>query len=315
MIDLETNIFVAGHNGMVGSAIVRALVRKGYKNILTANRVELDLSIQSSVINFFRNNNVEVVYNAAAKVGGILGNANYPGDFIIQNLVIQNNLVQACLDFKIDRYIFLGSCCIYPKFCDQPMREEYILEGALEPTNRSYAVAKIAGIVSCQALYEQYGLKSVCPMPINLFGPGDNWDPVNSHVIPGLMRRFHFAKENNDPEAIVWGSGKVMREYIHVDDCADAILFLTDKFDKGEVVNIAPGVELTTRETAKAVAKVVGYKGSLVQDASKPDGTLRKYASSEIMKEIGWAPKIDFYNALETTYEAFKNEIVSSKWS
>ena len=314
-MNLEKNIFVAGHNGMVGSAIVRALKRHSFTNIITANRGELDLSIEQSVVEFFKNNKIDVVYNAAAKVGGIMGNANYPSDYIIQNLSIQNNLIQACLSFNIERYIFLGSCCIYPKFCNQPMHEEYILEGALEPTNRPYAVAKIAGIVSCQASYEQYGLKSVCPMPINLFGPGDNLDPMNSHVIPGLMRRFHFAKQNNEPEAVVWGSGKVMREYMHVDDCADAIIFLSDKFDQGEVVNIAPGVELTTRQTAEAIAKVVGYTGKLVQDTSKPDGTLRKYASSQIMKNLGWEPKINFYDALESTYEAFKKEIVSAKWS
>jgi len=315
MIEITKNIFVAGHNGMVGSAIVRALRSKGYINIITAERNELDLTLQESVNSFFYNNKIDVVYNAAAKVGGIVGNANFPGDFILQNLLIQNNVINACLKFNVDRYIFLGSCCIYPKFCDQPMRENYILEGALEPTNRSYAVAKIAGIVTCQALAEQYGLKSVCPMPINLFGPGDNLDPENSHVIPGLMRRFHFAKERGDLETVVWGTGKALREYMHVDDCADAIVFLSDKFDYGEVVNVAPGTELTTLQTAEAVAKVVGYEGKLVQDLSKPDGTSRKLASPEIISGLGWKPRINFYDALAATYEDFKNEIASEKWS
>ncbi len=314
MIDVDKRIYVAGHNGMVGSAIVRALRRAGYKDILTTTREELDLTNQSGVNHFFKKYEIGLVYNAAAKVGGIVGNANYPGDFILQNLAIQNNLVNACLNNNVDRYVFLGSCCIYPKFCDQPMREEYLLTGELEPTNRSYAVAKIAGIVTCQALHEQYGLKSVCPMPINLFGKGDNLDPVNSHVIPGLMRRFHFAKLNNDVESVIWGSGKVMREYMHVDDCADGILFLSDKFDNGEIVNIAPGTELSTRETAKAVAKVVGYTGKLTQDISKPDGTMRKLADHKKISALGWKPKLDFFDSLTETYEDFKKEIVTNKW-
>ena len=195
------------------------------------------------------------------------------------------------------------------------MREDYLLTGGLEPTNRSYAVAKIAGIVSCQALYEQYGLKSVCPMPINLFGTGDNLDPENSHIIPGLMRRLHFAKLENKAESIIWGSGKVRREYMHVDDCADGILFLTNKFDNGEMVNVAPGTELTTRETAEAIAQVVGYNGKLIQDTSKPDGTERKKADSSKISSLGWKPKLDFYDSLASTYEDFKKEIISSRWN
>lgn len=314
MINTDKKIYVAGHNGMVGSAIVRALKRIGFSDILTADRKDLDLTNQESVNNFFKKNDIGYVYNAAAKVGGIVGNANMPGDFILDNLMIQNNLIKACLENNIDRYIFLGSCCIYPKFCQQPMLEEYLLTGELEPTNRSYAVAKIAGIVSCQASYEQFGLKSVCPMPINLFGKGDNLDPENSHVIPGLMRRFHFAKLNGLDESVIWGSGNVKREYMNVDDCADGILFVTEKFDNGEMINIAPGTELTTRETAKAVAKVVGYNGSLIQDTSKPDGTMRKLADHSKISSLGWEPKLDFYQSLEETYENFKIEIESEKW-
>jgi len=315
MIDSDKRIFVAGHNGMVGSAIVRALNRMGYKDIVTANRNDLDLTDQLAVDSFFKKNEIGIVFNAAAKVGGIVGNANFPGDFILQNLSIQNNIILACLKNNVERHIFLGSCCIYPKFCDQPMKEEYLLTGELESTNRSYAIAKIAGIVSCQALFEQYGLKSVCPMPINLFGKGDNLDPENSHIIPGLMRRFHFSKLNNKSESFVWGSGKVLREYMHVDDCADGILFLSDKFDNGEIINIAPGKELTTRETAEAVAEVVGYKGKLIQDTSKPDGTMRKFACSEKISNLGWKPKLDFYDALRLTYEDFKREIISPRWN
>ena len=305
-MDLDNKIFVAGHNGMVGSAIVRRLKNLGASQIVTANRSELDLTNQPEVNDFFKKHKFSYVYNAAAKVGGIVGNANYPADFVLQNLAIQNNVASACLSTDVDRYVFLGSCCIYPKFCPQPMKEEYLLTGELEPTNRSYAVAKIAGIVTAQALNEQYGLKSVCPMPINLFGEGDNWDPVNSHIIPGLMRRFHFAKIAGETESVIWGSGKVQREYMHVDDCADAIIFLTDKFDAGEMVNVAPGKELTTRETAKLVAEVVGYDGKLVQDTSKPDGTARKLADSSKIKALGWQPKLDFKEALEDTYEKFK---------
>jgi GDP-L-fucose synthase len=229
--------------------------------------------------------------------------------------MIQTNLLDASIRSEIDRFIFLGSCCIYPKFCDQPMKEEYLLTGDLEPSNEPYAIGKIAGIISCQALYQQYGLKSVCPMPINLFGKGDNLHPENSHIIPGLMRRLHFAKINEEETTIVWGSGMVKREYMHVDDCAEAIVFVSDKFDNGEIINIAPGTELTTRETAEVIADVVGYKGKLVQDTTKPDGTMRKLACSEKMRTLGWEPKLDFYEALTATYDDFKEEILSGRWN
>ena len=314
MIELDKKIYVSGHNGMVGSAIVRFLKESGYKNIITASREELELTNQSEVNNFFKLNEIDVVFNAAAKVGGIVGNASYPGDFIHQNLMIQTNLLDASIRSEIDRFIFLGSCCVYPKFCDQPMKEEYLLTGDLEPSNEPYAIGKIAGIISCQALYQQYGLKSVCPMPINLFGKGDNLHPENSHIIPGLMRRLHFAKINEEETTIVWGSGVVKREYMHVDDCAEAIVFVSDKFDNGEIINIAPGTELTTRETAEVIADVVGYKGKLVQDTTKPDGTMRKLACSKKIKSLGWEPKLDFYEALTVTYEDFKEEILSGRW-
>ena len=315
MIELDKKIYVSGHNGMVGSAIVRFLKESGYKNIITASREELELTNQSEVNNFFKLNEIDVVFNAAAKVGGIVGNASYPGDFIHQNLMIQTNLLDASIRSEIDRFIFLGSCCIYPKFCDQPMKEEYLLTGDLEPTDEPYAIGKIAGIISCQALYQQYGLKSVCPMPINLFGKGDNLHPENSHIIPGLMRRLHFAKINEEETTIVWGSGMVKREYMHVDDCAEAIVFVSDQFDNGEIINIAPGTELTTRETAEVIADVVGYKGKLVQDTTKPDGTMRKLACSEKMRTLGWEPKLDFYEALTATYDDFKEEILSGRWN
>ena len=314
MIELDKKIYVSGHNGMVGSAIVRSLKESGYNNIITASREELELTNQSEVNNFFKLNEIDVVFNAAAKVGGIVGNASYSGDFIHQNLMIQTNLLDASIRSEIDRFIFLGSCCIYPKFCDQPMKEEYLLTGDLEPTDEPYAIGKIAGIISCQALYQQYGLKSVCPMPINLFGKGDNLHPENSHIIAGLMRRLHFAKINEEETTIVWGSGVVKREYMHVDDCAEAIVFVSDKFDNGEIINIAPGTELTTRETAEVIADVVGYKGKLVQDTTKPDGTMRKLACSKKIKSLGWEPKLDFYEALTVTYEDFKEEILSGRW-
>ena len=314
MIELDKKIYVSGHNGMVGSAIVRSLKESGYNNIITASREELELTNQSEVNNFFKLNEIDVVFNAAAKIGGIVGNASYPGDFIHQNLMIQTNLLDASIRSEIDRFIFLGSCCIYPKFCDQPMKEEYLLTGDLEPTDEPYAIGKIAGIISCQALYQQYGLKSVCPMPINLFGKGDNLHPENSHIIAGLMRRLHFAKINEEETTIVWGSGVVKREYMHVDDCAEAIVFVSDQFDNGEIINIAPGTELTTRETAEVIADVVGYKGKLVQDTTKPDGTMRKLACSKKIKSLGWEPKLDFYEALTVTYEDFKEEILSGRW-
>lgn len=305
MLNTNSKIFVAGHNGMVGSALMRTLTKSGFNDVVTVDRADLDLTDASLVKQFFARNSFDVVYNAAAKVGGIVGNANHPGDYILQNLQIQTNIATAALEYGVGRYVFLGSCCIYPKNCPQPMTEEHLLTGLLEPTNLSYAVAKIAGIVTSKGLSSQYDIKTVTPMPINLYGPGDNWDPVNSHIIPGLMRRMHFAKKNNEPSVAVWGSGTVMREYMHVDDCADGIVFVTDKFDNGEIVNIAPGTELTTRETAEAIASVVGFKGDLVQDLTKPDGTPRKWASPEIMNELGWRPKIDFYEGLKQTYAEF----------
>ena len=309
MTNLKEPIFVSGHTGMVGSAIVRVLKKKGFDQILTVGRGELDLTNQSNVYEFFKRNKVETVFNAAAKVGGIVGNASFPADYILDNLTIQTNLINASLKNSIDRFVFLGSCCIYPKNCPQPMREDHLLTDVLEPTNTPYAVSKIAGIVSCGAAFEQYGMKSVCPMPINLFGPGDNLDPESSHVVPGLMRRLHFAKVNGEKRTTVWGSGLAKREYMHVDDCAEGVVFVSDKIDDGSLVNIAPGTELTTRQTAEAIAEIVGYEGELEQDTTKPDGTMRKLASSERIEELGWKPRIDFFEGLRETYDAFKEEL------
>ncbi len=309
MINKSKNIYVAGHNGMVGSALVRSLMRQGYNNIFTASRAELDLTVQDDVNNFFKENSIDIVFNAAAKVGGIVGNQEMPGDFIHQNILIQSNIIDACLKNNIERHIFLGSCCIYPKFCDQPMKEDFLLTGELEPTNEPYAVAKISGIISCQALHKQYKLKSVCPMPINLYGPGDNFHPEHSHVIPGLMRRIHEAKVTGIDEVTVWGTGEVKREYMHVDDCASGIIHVADLFEAGEMINIAPGTELTTRQTAELISEVVGYKGKLVQDLSKPDGTPRKYACSERIKQAGWKPSIDLKEGLQETYQWYLENV------
>jgi GDP-L-fucose synthase len=309
MINKSKNIYVAGHNGMVGSALVRSLMRQGYNNIFTASRAELDLTVQDDVNNFFKENSIDIVFNAAAKVGGIVGNQEMPGDFIHQNILIQSNIIDACLKNNIERHIFLGSCCIYPKFCDQPMKEDFLLTGELEPTNEPYAVAKISGIISCQALHKQYKLKSVCPMPINLYGPGDNFHPEHSHVIPGLMRRIHEAKVTGIDEVTVWGTGEVKREYMHVDDCASGIIYVADLFEAGEMINIAPGTELTTRQTAELISEVVGYKGKLVQDLSKPDGTPRKYACSERIKQAGWKPSIDLKEGLQDTYQWYLENV------
>ena len=309
IMNFNSKIFIAGHKGMVGSAILRNLKKKGFKNLLISSRNDLDLTNYEAVDYFFRNNSIEIIYNCAAKVGGIVANSNYPADFILQNLLIQNNLFLSALKYSVKKIIFLGSCCIYPKNCKQPMEEEFLLTGSLEKSNEPYAVAKIAGIIASKALYSQYGLKSFCPMPINLYGPGDNWDPDNSHIIPGLMRRFHFAKLNNIPYTKVWGTGKAKREFMHVDDCADAIVTLTDNFYKGDIVNIAPGEELTTRVVAEIIANVVGYKGKLIQDLSKPDGTARKLASSKKIDSFGWKPKIKLSEGLKSVYEDFKSSI------
>lgn len=310
------NIFVAGHRGLVGSAIVRALKKNDVRDIITRTRDELDLSRQSSVNAFFAENNISQVYLAAAKVGGIHANNNFPAEFIYQNLMIQSNIIEASYRSGVDRLLFLGSSCIYPKHAEQPITEQSILSGTLEPTNEPYAIAKIAGIKTCESYARQYGCDFRSVMPTNLYGPGDNFHPENSHVIPALMERFHKAVENGDEAVTIWGSGKPLREFLHVDDMAAASIHVMN-LDKAvyqqhtqtmiSQVNVGTGVDCTIRELAETMAVVTNFKGQLTFDASKPDGTARKVMDVSRLKELGWQAQISLKEGLMSTYEWYLN--------
>lgn len=298
-------VYVAGHRGLVGSALCRALTRSGYERQLTRTHAELDLCDQAGVRAFFAQHKPDVVILAAAKVGGIHANATYPAEFIYQNLQIQNNVIDSAYRNGCKKLLFLGSSCIYPKMCPQPIKEEYLLTGPLEPTNDAYALAKISGIKMCQAYRRQYGFDAISAMPTNLYGPGDNYHPENSHVIPGLIRRFHEAKERGASEVAIWGTGKALREFLHVDDMAEACVFLLKNYSDFEHVNVGSGVEHSILETAQLVAKVVGFNGNIVTDPSKPDGTPRKLMDSGRLFATGWKPRFDLKAGLSDTYKNF----------
>ena len=309
-----TNVFVAGHNGMVGSAIVRLLEKSKNYNVITRNRSELDLLEQSEVIRFFQEQHIDQVYLAAAKVGGIVGNNTYPADFIYQNLMIQNNVIHGAHLAGVQDLLFLGSSCIYPKFAEQPMSENALLTGTLEPTNEPYAIAKIAGIKMCESYNRQYGRNYRSVMPTNLYGENDNFHPENSHVIPALLRRFHEAKINGDKEVVAWGSGKPMREFLHVDDMAAASIFvmnLNETVYKANTesmlshINVGTGIDCTIRELVETVAEVVDYQGSIIFDTSKPDGAPRKLMNVSRLRELGWTYSIELKDGLRSTYQWF----------
>jgi GDP-L-fucose synthase len=314
MVALNTKIFVAGHRGMVGSAIVRQLETSGHTNIITRTRTELDLISQQAVLAFFQTEKIEQVYLAAAKVGGIVANNNYPADFIYENLMIQCNIIHSAHLANIQQLLFLGSSCIYPKLAEQPMQETALLTGTLEETNEPYAVAKIAGIKLCESYNRQYGRDYRSVMPTNLYGAHDNFHPENSHVIPALLRRFHEAKLNGDKEVIAWGSGKPMREFLYVDDMADASIHVMnlDKsiYDENTEpmlshINVGTGVDCTIKELVETVAKVVGFAGEIKFDATKPDGTPRKLMNIERLKSLGWEYSISLENGLNLAYQWF----------
>lgn len=307
----DTLIYVAGHRGLAGSAIWRGLEAQGYTNLLGKTSQELDLTDRDAVFAFMREQRPQVVIDAAAKVGGIHANNIYPSDFLSENLQIQVNLVDAANDVDVEKFIFLGSSCIYPKFAEQPIREDSLLTGALEPTNDAYAIAKIAGIMQIQASRRQYNRHWISAMPTNLYGPGDNFHPENSHVLPALMRRIHEAKMANSPEVVIWGSGTPRREFLFVDDLADAIIFLMDNYDSGEPINVGVGEDLSVREVALLIAEVVGYRGELVQDTSKPDGTPRKLLDVSHLNNLGWKAKTPLKAGLEQTYEWYLKNIDS----
>ena len=303
----ERKIFVAGHRGLVGSAILRKLRSLGYRNLITRTRDELDLRDQAAVDRFFEEERPEYVFLSAAKVGGILANSTYPADFIRDNLQIQTNVIDAAYRSGSKKLLFLGSSCIYPKHAPQPMREEHLLTGPLEPTNEWYAIAKIAGIKMAQAYRRQYGLNAISLMPTNLYGPGDNFDLETSHVIPALIRKFHEAKERGEPHVVVWGTGKPRREFLYVDDLADAAVFLMRQYEGEEFVNVGVGEDVSIRELAELIREVVGYGGEIVFDASKPDGTPRKLLDVSRISKMGWGPKIPLAQGLKQTYDWYRS--------
>ena len=304
-MNLGAKIYVAGHRGLVGSAIVRNLEEKGYTNIICRTHKELDLTNQEAVRAFFEQERPEYVFLAAAKVGGIHANNTYPADFIYDNLMIQNNIIKAAHDFEVKKLLFLGSTCIYPKMAPQPIKEEYLLTGALEETNEAYAVAKIAGLEMCKFFKRQYGDNFISCMPTNLYGPNDNFDLKNSHVLPALIRKFHEAKINNSEVVEVWGTGTPLREFLYVDDMADACVFLMENYDGEQYVNIGTGEEVSIRELAETVKEVVGFEGELVFNTDMPDGTPRKLTTVDKLHGLGWKHKVSLNEGIKLAYDWF----------
>ncbi|MFP4417953.1 MAG: GDP-L-fucose synthase family protein [Chitinispirillaceae bacterium] len=301
----DKKIFVAGHKGLVGSALKRQLDAQGYQNIITRTRQELDLIDQKAVELFFATERPDYVFLAAAKVGGIYANSTYPADFAFCNLQIQNNVINSSFKHGVKKLLFLGSSCIYPKFAPQPMPESALLTGELEPTNKAYAIAKIAGIIMCQSYNAQYGTHYISVMPTNLFGPKDNYHPQNSHVLPALIRRFHEAKMSGDKQVAIWGTGTPKREFLYSDDLADACIFLMNNYEESEIVNIGSGEEVSIGELARIIKRVVGYEGEIVFDTSKPDGTPRKLLDCKKIHDMGWHHAIDLQEGIAKAYEDF----------
>jgi GDP-L-fucose synthase len=303
MIPPNSKIYVAGHNGMVGSAIVRALKTKGFSNLLLRSSKELDLRNQSQVNHFFFTEKPEYVYLAAAKVGGILANNTFPANFLYDNMMIQNNVIHASYEHKVKKLLFLGSSCIYPKFANQPIEEKELLSGYLEPTNEAYAIAKISGIEMVKFYRKQYGVDFISAMPTNLYGVNDNFDLQSSHVLPALIRKFHEAKIHNEPSVIIWGTGKAKREFLYVDDLADACLYLMNNYSEGGHVNVGTGEDFSIIDIAKLIMTIVEYKGNIVNDLSKPDGTPRKLLNVNLLKSLGWNYKTPLEQGIQSVYQ------------
>lgn len=308
MWDKSSKIYVAGHRGMVGSAILRLLEKEGFTNIVTRTRHELDLSDQAAASKFYEQERPEYVFVAAARVGGIMDNKTHQADFLYENLQIQNNVIWQAHLHDVKKLLFLGSSCIYPRECSQPMKEEYLLSGKPEPTNEGYAIAKIAGMKLCEKIHEQYGQKFISCMPTNLYGSNDNFDLENSHVLPALIRKFHEAKVSNAPQVEIWGTGAARREFLHVDDLASAALFLMNNYDDQQFVNVGTGVDLSIRELAELIKRVVGYKGALVSDTTKPDGMPQKLLDLTKLHALGWHHAIELEEGLQRVYTWFKAE-------
>jgi GDP-L-fucose synthase len=310
-LDKNSRIYVAGHRGLVGSAIWRHLQSEGFTDLIGAPSSQLDLRDRGAVFDFMRENRPDVVIDAAARVGGIHANDTFSADFLSDNLQIQVNVMDAANDVDVDRLLFLGSSCIYPKYAEQPIKESSLLTGELEPTNDAYAIAKIAGIMQVQASRKQYGRHWISAMPTNLYGPGDNFHPENSHVLPALMRRIHEAKEQNAPEVVIWGSGTPRREFLYVDDLAKASLFLLENYDSPETINVGVGEDLPISELARLVADTVGYTGELVQDPSKPDGTPRKLLDVSRLNDLGWHASTGLDSGIANTYQWYLDNFSS----
>ncbi len=302
-MELDAKIYVAGHKGLVGSAVLRELAKDGYTNVITKTSSELDLCNQNAVDHFFACEKPDYVILSAAKVGGIIANSTYPAEFIYKNLMIAANVIDAAYRHGVKKLLFLGSSCIYPRDCPQPILEEYLLSGQLEKTNDAYAVAKIAGIKMCQSYNKQYGTKFISCMPTNLYGINDNFDLQNSHVLPALLSKFVTAKENNSPQVTVWGTGKALREFLFVDDLASAVVFLMNHYEGNEIVNVGTGSDISIGDLAKLIKKVVGYEGEIIFDASKPDGTPRKLLNVDKLKALGWTAQTTLEEGLEKTYD------------
>jgi GDP-L-fucose synthase len=313
LINQGDRFFVAGHRGMAGSAICRALQRSGYDNLLTASRDDLDLLDLQAVQRWFAENNPTVVVLAAAKVGGIHANDTYPADFLLENLKIQTNVIETAWRSGVKRLLFLGSSCIYPKFAEQPIKEESLLTGSLEPTNEWYAIAKIAGIKLCESLRKQYGFDAISVMPTNLYGPGDNYHPENSHVLPAMIRKFHHAAESNSSQVICWGSGTPLREFLHVDDLADACIFALQKWqprpNESSYLNLGTGTDLSIRNLAETIAEVTGFNGTILWNKDKPDGTPKKQLDVSRINKLGWKSKIPLTSGLIQTIELYRETI------
>ena len=312
-MEKESKIYVAGHRGMVGSAIVRKLTSLGYTNLLTRTSSELDLRNQQKVADFFEVEKPEYVFLAAAKVGGIVANNTYRADFLYENLAIQNNIIHGSYVNKVKKLMFLGSSCIYPKLAPQPLKESYLLSGYLEPTNEPYAIAKIAGIKMCEAYRAQYGCNFISVMPTNLYGTNDNYDLVNSHVLPAMIRKFHEAKEKDASEMTLWGTGSPMREFLHADDLAEACLFLMENYNESELVNIGTGEDVTIKNLAALVKQVIGFQGEIVWDTAKPDGTPRKLMDVSKLHGLGWHHKIALEDGIKLAYQDFLKLTDASK--
>jgi GDP-L-fucose synthase len=313
-VEINSKIYIAGHRGMVGSAIMRNLINKGFTTIVTRTSAELDLRSSQSVSEFFNEEKPEYVFLAAAKVGGIQANNIFRADFIYENLMIQNNVIHNAYLSGVKKLMFLGSSCIYPKLAPQPLKEESLLTGLLEETNEPYAIAKIAGIKMCESYKRQYGCNFISVMPTNMYGPNDNYNLSNSHVLPALIRKFHDAKENNLPFVEMWGTGTPMREFLHADDLGDACVYLMKTYDGEKFVNIGSGTDLTIKDLALLVKKIVGYGGEIKHDLSKPDGTPRKLMDVSFLHSLGWKHKIELEEGIKMVYEDFKNKEGVKAW-